>query len=92
MLISQGQIIIYILENATSCLIRWFSQLLSLWESKIKLEPMIVDQLRVPVQSWREFEKALVSDFPQVVATINSHIDSTFEVFNYFLFISLMLL
>ena len=59
-------------------------QLLSLWESKIKLESLVVEQLRVPVQSWGEFEKALISEFPQVVATINSHINSTFEVILYF--------
>ncbi|KAK7075046.1 hypothetical protein SK128_010412, partial [Halocaridina rubra] len=54
-------------------------KLLNLWESKIKLEDDVVMQLKKPVESWGSFEKAMIDEFPQVVATINQHIDSTFE-------------
>lgn len=55
-------------------------QLLSLWESKINLEDVVLMQLKNPVESWGAFEKGLIDEFPQVVATINQHIDATFEV------------
>ena len=55
-------------------------QLLSLWESKINLEDVVLLQLKNPVESWAAFEKGLIEEFPQVVATINQHIDATFEV------------
>lgn len=55
-------------------------QLLSLWESKINLEDVVLLQLKNPVESWGAFEKGLIDEFPQVVATINQHIDATFEV------------
>lgn len=55
-------------------------QLLSLWESKINLEDVVLMQLKNPVESWGAFEKGLIEEFPQVVATINQHIDATFEV------------
>lgn len=32
------------------------------------------------MESWAAFEKGLIDEFPQVVATINQHIDATFEV------------
>ncbi|XP_068208038.1 calcium homeostasis endoplasmic reticulum protein-like isoform X2 [Palaemon carinicauda] len=54
-------------------------KLLNLWESKIKLEDDVVMQLKNPVESWGNFEKAMIDEFPQVVATINQHIDATFE-------------
>ncbi|XP_069162329.1 calcium homeostasis endoplasmic reticulum protein isoform X2 [Procambarus clarkii] len=54
-------------------------QLLSLWESKINLEDVVLLQLKNPVESWAASEKALIDEFPQVVATINQHIDATFE-------------
>ncbi|ROT83541.1 Calcium homeostasis endoplasmic reticulum protein [Penaeus vannamei] len=54
-------------------------KLLSLWESKINLEDVVLLQLKNPVESWGAFEKGLIDEFPQVVATINQHIDATFE-------------
>ncbi|KAK4325591.1 hypothetical protein Pmani_003834 [Petrolisthes manimaculis] len=54
-------------------------KLLSLWESKINLEEGVLMQLKNPVESWAGFEKAQLGEFPQVVATINQHIDATFE-------------
>lgn len=54
-------------------------KLLSLWESKIQLESVVLQQLKTPVESWKAFEQSLVEEFPQVVQTINQHITSTFE-------------
>lgn len=61
-------------------------QLLSLWESKINLEDVVLLQLKNPVESWGAFEKGLIDEFPQVVATINQHIDATFEVSTFYFF------
>jgi hypothetical protein len=55
-------------------------QLLALWEGKLKLEDDILVQLQNPKESWVALEKRNLEEFPQVIHTINLHLDTTFEV------------
>lgn len=55
-------------------------KLLSLWESKMHLDEHLLNQLHSPIESWAAYEKEMLKEYPQVVATVSQHLNAAFDV------------
>ena len=46
----------------------------------MNFEKGLLDKLHSPNLSWKDYENSMMDDYPQVVATVTQHLNSTLDV------------